>query len=473
MKERYRDSDAPPERLLSSLVFDLADGTAAVSELRPSGTVVLLISEEEDRDWGALAAARLSAAWASEGRRIVLADLHLDRPMLHADGGPSELEGLVDVFLYGASLSRIASAAPDGAYYLIPAGTYAPDPAEVYRHPRWKKLVAGFRDTEATLLLFAPGDSPDLPALAEWTSEAILLGSHTPPELVDELERSGISVLAALAPAKGASAQARRAAVERRAAAGTMAGGGVGDQADLELPPPARRRRTERRGPTILLFAILLLVVLGAVVYLVATLRPDLLPGGGGAVPGGQSSGLFSSSASMEGEMLVYSVQVKAFTSLAAAREELALAQRRASATTFFISPEEIQGVLYYKILAGLAADTLAANRVRDRLVQVGVIEPSDAIGTWSLVQYAPMAYRLGEFPTREAAESRADSLMALQIPTYPVSVPYSDGSYRWHLLAGAYRDSSNADRMGGMLAAAGNPAPLAPRIGVPATTAE
>lgn len=171
--------------------------------------------------------------------------------------------------------------------------------------------------------------------------------------------------------------------------------------------------------------------------------------------------------------MLVYSVQVKAFTSLAAAREEMSAAQRRLGSTLFFISPEEIQGVLYYRILAGLAADTVGANRLRDRLVQVGAVEPEDAMGAWSMVQYAPMAYRLGEFASRDAALARADSLLTLQIPSYPVAVPYSDGTLRWHLLAGAYRDSSNADRMDAMLIAAGSPAQLAPRIGLPVTYAE
>src|SRR5688572_12261802 len=143
------------------------------ADLHPEGTVVLLLTGGEDRRWAADAAVELSAEWAAGGRRIVLADLHLETPLLHVELEVSNLEGVVDIFLYGASLSRIAQPVRDGSFFFIPAGTYAPDIAEIYRHPRWKKLVAGFRDTGATLLLFAPVEAADLQALSSWSSDVI------------------------------------------------------------------------------------------------------------------------------------------------------------------------------------------------------------------------------------------------------------------------------------------------------------
>jgi hypothetical protein len=225
-----------------------------------------------------------------------------------------------------------------------------------------------------------------------------------------------------------------------------------------------------------LLALVLLLALIGAGVYLVAMLRPDLMPPALRPAEPVETSGVTApppANATMNGEMLTYSVQVKAFTSLPPAREEAAAVQRRLESTVVFVSPEEIQGVLYYKVLAGLAPDTAAANRLRDRLVQVGAIDAEDAVGAWSLVQYAPMAFLVGEFTSREAAAVRADSLLTLQIPTYTSTIPYSDGSRRWQLLAGAYRDNTSSQRLADMLTTAGLAPSLTARVGVPVTFAE
>jgi hypothetical protein len=121
---------------------------------------------------------------------------------------------------------------------------------------------------------------------------------------------------------------------------------------------------------------------------------------------------------------------------------------------------------VYYKIRAGLAPDTLTAVRLRERLVEAGAIRAEDASGGWGLIQHTPFAFDLGEFPTREAAQARADVLLQQNVSAYPVRVPYSDRSERWRLYGGAFADSANAETMRGMLAEAGLPTRLVPRTG-------
>jgi hypothetical protein len=463
--EPYTDPDCALDVLPSPAVLDLENARSALSGLEPSGTVVLLLSGAADRGWAARAAVALSSAWAAEGRRIVLADLHLETPMLtEAAEGPG-LEGITDVFLYGASLSRIASAVQNGAFYMIRAGTYAPDPGEIYRHPRWKKLVAGFRDTQATLVLFAPAESPDLAELSAWTSETVLLGSAASRETVEIVQARGMKVLGVLRPDPEDLAALEREEAERADAAG------IAGLETIELPPPARRRRPERHGPNLVLIALVILVLLGAAFYLVATLRPELLPpelrpGTAGGVDRGGA-------VAREGDPLPYSVHVKAFNTLNAAREELLSERLLFDSTLFFISPEEIQGTLFYRILAGMSSDTLDATLLRDRLIEVGVIDPQGAVGTWSLVQFTPLSFNLGEYPNRDAAVLKADSLLDRQVPTYVAAVPYSDGSRRWQLYGGAFRDSVHAEAMGEMLLAAGIPADLTVRTGSGVTITE
>ena len=508
---------APPP----SIIVDVSDGAGlSAATPRPRGTVVLLLSGAVDRRWAADVAIELGEVWAKDGRRIVLADLHLEAPLLHAGLDVSNMEGVVDIFLYGASLSRIARPVRGGAFYLIPAGTYAPDAGEIYRHPRWKKLVAGFRDSDASLVLFVPGDSADLKALGLWSTEVIVIGPPPAANFLDELRGSGMKVLAVLeppviapaslspvnpppvaelAPAVAAAAAAVEVGVPSPAAPVDVSSVRSRDRADevgarpppreripppapilpraedpeLELPPPPVRRTADRRRASAVIWIIFAVILLGIAGYLIAVLRPDLFSGGSPSVAPLASAASEPPAPTRQGEMIPYSVHVKAFTSLSAAANELVEDQQRLASAPFFISPEEIQGILYYRILAGLSTDSLGATRLRDHLVEAGAIDPEDAAGSWSLLQFTPLTFDLGEFETEEEARLRADSLFQRQIPTYTAAVPYSDGTQRYQLYGGAYGDSVTASQMRMLLESAGISAKLTSRTGLPATLPE
>ncbi|HVH13151.1 MAG TPA: hypothetical protein VM759_08870, partial [Longimicrobium sp.] len=150
---------------------------ASVSgETAAAGPLLLVFDRTADRNWAADAAVALATGWHAAGRRTVLADLCLEDPFLNERIGMPNQEGIVDIFLYGASLARALRAVPGRGFYLISAGTYTPEPGAVLRNPRWDKIVGGFRDNQAALLLYVPSDAPELPALRQWVGEAILLG---------------------------------------------------------------------------------------------------------------------------------------------------------------------------------------------------------------------------------------------------------------------------------------------------------
>src|SRR5690606_30542450 len=92
----------------SSMMADSSSDVVDTAESSPLGTVVVLLAGGEDRQWAARAAIDLCSEWASDGRRVVLTDLDLEDPLLHRLLGVPNLEGVVDIFVYGASLSRIA-----------------------------------------------------------------------------------------------------------------------------------------------------------------------------------------------------------------------------------------------------------------------------------------------------------------------------------------------------------------------------
>jgi len=472
------------QELPPTLILDLGHPQDAAAAVCPESTAVLVLAGSVDEGWAADAVIELVSAWSRGGRRLVLADLHLESPRLHIALGVPNLEGVVDIFLYGASVARIARPVRDGDFLLIPAGTYTLDAEEVYRHPRWPKVAAGFRDADATLVVFVPAVLADLDAHCRWADEAILLGAPPSEEFQERLRQADVRILGVLGPA----GETGQVGVDARVEAAVPPSPPEqapppppppspvlrGLDLELELPPPPVRRRPGRDRASIALWILLAVVLLGTAWFLIVSLRS----GGAGAEGGDRASrsgGAEPAGAVAEaaGEPLPYSVQVTAYPTLQAARAELSAPRPGLERVPFLISPEEIQGVLYYRILAGYAADSTAATLLRDSLVGSNQIDAGDAAGTWSLLQFTPLAFDLGDYPTEWAARERSDSLMVQQIPSYVVAMPYSDGSWRWRVYGGAYRDSVSASGMRSMLEAAGLPTRLTARTGVPATLPE
>jgi len=494
--------------------------------------VVLLVDAAGDSAWAADAAVALATGWARAGRRVVLADLHLQDALLHERLGEPNLDGVVDVFLYGASLSRTARPVPGRGFYLISAGTYTEDPDAVLRHARWPRIAAGFADAQATLLLFVPAAAAGLASLAEWASAAVLLGEPDAARLPSGLR---VHAVAAPAPLAAAGSDAPAEVREEPAAApavpeedatllqagdpeppetelipwtdpyqeredrllgeyadgipaSTLPAGAVKTrEADLRDPPPAEERVIVPRRRNWL--PAVLLVLLGAVVvYAAAYIVNRRDPGffawilGGGARPAADSASATPAAApaapaaapDAAGVALPYSVQAKAFASLRAARQMLEGDSARLSGVPLYVSPELVGNVLYYKVMAGTLPDTAQASQLQQQLVYAKLVEASDAQeGTGSLVQFTPLAFDLGEFPDRAAARAHADSLLRRQVPAYTVSLPGPGGGERWRVYGGAFRDSVSAEGMRRILSDRRIDARLVERVGTQPTPRE
>lgn len=475
-----------PASLPPPTIYDAADDEAPPFGAAVLPAVVLLLVGDEDRGWAARTALELAGAWAEAGRRIVLADFHLENPVLQDHIGGHGLEGVVDIFLYGASVARCTRPVEGREFQFIPTGTYAPDAEAVFRHPRWPKLVAGFEHSRATLVVFAPAAVADLGALATWVDQVILLGAPADPANITPLVHAGVEIRGLVVPPRGDTAipqpipqppvqaptqaappeeQPGQVLVERRAVA----------EDELHLPPPPTRRPSRgHRAAILLLWVLLAAAVLTAVGYIVATLRPELMPwaaapadgalaaSGAASVAGGVSRPL--------GEPLPFSIRVVAFQSFDAARERLAELQRQVPGVLFYVTPEDVQGITYYKVMAGALSDVEVAREVRDVLVTSEVLDAEEVAGDWSQIQEVRYSLVLGDVDSRGAANAAADSLLDRQVPAYPVAVPYSDGVLHWYLYAGAFPDSARAAPLRDQLAAAGLDPRLTPRFGSPAS---
>lgn len=125
-----------------------------VPPLLDNAALVVLMPLTNDRAWAAKAAWDIARIAARDGRRVALVDLCLEHPALHETVGLQATEGIVDAFEYGVSLNKAAHEVT--GVFIIPAGSVTANPADVYAHPRWPKLQAGFRSEGALLLALLP-----------------------------------------------------------------------------------------------------------------------------------------------------------------------------------------------------------------------------------------------------------------------------------------------------------------------------
>lgn len=117
-------------------------------------------------------------------RRVAIADLLGEAPPLQSLVGIEDPHGIVDSFLYGVSLNKIAYPVPDaGELFVMPSGTEPFDYEDLFLNPRWRRLAAGFREVGALLVLAAPAHARHLRQLVDATDGAVIVGDEVPGEL--------------------------------------------------------------------------------------------------------------------------------------------------------------------------------------------------------------------------------------------------------------------------------------------------
>ena len=117
-------------------------------------------------------------------RRVAVGDLLGDAPPIQALVGGDDQHGLLDSFEYGVSLSKVARKVPDaGELFVMPTGTGPIDYEDLFGSDRWRRLIAGFREVGALLILAAPADAPMVHALVDVSDGAVIVGDVVPAEV--------------------------------------------------------------------------------------------------------------------------------------------------------------------------------------------------------------------------------------------------------------------------------------------------
>ena len=113
-------------------------------------------------------------------RRVAIGDLVGDVEPLQSLVTGDDPHGIVDSFMYGVSLNKIARQVDEaGMLFVMPSGTEPNVTADILRNDRWRRLAAGFREVGALLILVAPSDVDGVKELALMMEGVVLVGDAT------------------------------------------------------------------------------------------------------------------------------------------------------------------------------------------------------------------------------------------------------------------------------------------------------
>ncbi len=158
----------------------LAEGRALGITLDHCNAIVVVGADPEATALVALGIGRAQA----ERRRVAVGDLIGDAPPLQSLVPADDVHGLVDSFMYGVSLNRVAyPVAGERELFIMPSGTSPIDYDELFLNPRWRRLASGFREVGALLVLAAPAHAPHLRHLVDSSDGAVLVGDEVPGSL--------------------------------------------------------------------------------------------------------------------------------------------------------------------------------------------------------------------------------------------------------------------------------------------------
>jgi hypothetical protein len=142
--------------------------------------IVVAGADASDTMEVALGIARMQA----ERRRVAVADLIGDAPPLQQLVTGDDVHGIVDSFMFGVSLNKVAHPVSGNAnLFVIPSGSAPLDYSDLFPNPRWGRLSGGFREVGALLVLAAPYDAPKLRDLVDHTDGVVIVGDLAPADV--------------------------------------------------------------------------------------------------------------------------------------------------------------------------------------------------------------------------------------------------------------------------------------------------
>jgi hypothetical protein len=437
-------------------------GVKASTTLNGRAAAVIVGRDADATAWAALGLARALAPI----RRVALGDLIGDAapfvPLL-ADG---PAEGIVDSFLYGVSLNRIAREVrglPN--CFVLPSGSEDVQQEAVLASDRWKRLAAGFGEVGAILLLCVTADAPGLDALVEHIGGAVCVGTDV------LLGPSTTTITTLIGPSRASAPPAeplpppdkpltQRPTTDFRAVLDhAMQAPMDADAAGGWSPPPPPPSQPSRARRTLIVVLVLVATMAGGaglarwrylrMQAVAAAAAPPVAPAPAAPVDSAPAAPDTLAAvdttpieplevANPADSLLAagWAVELVAENTESGARARLADKDRPIVAGTW--SPATIAGgrSLWFKVLAGATVTRPAAESLLVQLRRAGALEAEAG-----RVVRVPYAFRLAADVPSDSATAYLAGFAGLGLPAYALRRP--DG--RADVLSGAFESPQQA----------------------------
>jgi hypothetical protein len=406
----------------------------------------------------ALGAARAQA----ERRRVVIGDLVGDLEVLEGMIPRHDPHGLADSFAYGISLNRIGYQADQaGNLYIMPSGSEPVATNAIIGHPRWQRLVAGFREVGALLVLIAEPKAPALDQLIPVTDGALLVGDtrlEAPAHVIARARPRGEA-----RPANGSQSTAAHAV---RTAPALVLGSSGASAAPILAPKATADQPSDVRASSRRTWAIIAVTLAATLVAMAGlTVTRVLVPQNVETAAAGDLAAppVERSSVSLpppeppppvenpqdSARAAAYAVVIVAANTAAGARDNLSRVRSLPAATA---APSVDGGVLWYKVFVGAFIARAEAEALRDSLGGAGrtggIVEP---------IVTLPFAFLVADSVARDSLAVVRDRYIAQGVMVYALA--QEDGTTR--LFAGAFASPEEAMHLAPSLRTAG----IQPRI--------
>jgi hypothetical protein len=389
----------------------------------------------------------------STKRRVVVADLAGDTPALARLTTSDDPHGLSDSFRYGVSLNRVAQPVGEGGnLFVLPSGTEPVADEEIYRNDRWRRLVAGFREVGALLVLVAPRNAAALEVLIGYTDGVVPVGHIEVPGLVIAHAEDAARVASRPRPDRAPSGtRPAPPAPPRRFGGRVLAGAGVVAAAVLVLVALGIRGRAH--GETSLAMAdsanadsaaVAAATSARSVESASAAVAPDIPP-----IRNPADSAIATA----------YAIEIAKFSTptgaLMRVRDEL---PKTAPAATFGVVAIGADATLWYRVISGAATARSGADSTLATLRATKAIDDPAA----GAIVSVPFAYRLQSAVAPASLPAMIDGYLARGVPAY--ALLQDDGTAT--VYAGAFESAEQAALFTTYLRAAGVEPALTYRLG-------
>ena len=402
----------------------------------------------------------------AERRRVVIGDLIGDLELLESMIPRHDPHGLSDSFTYGISLNRIGYAVqPGGNLYIMPSGSEPVATEAIIGHPRWQRLVAGFREVGALLVLIAQPTAPGLARLIAVTDGAFVVGDtrlEAPTHVIARARPPGPRLVPSTT---GSNADSQRKSPPDAPVTATQASAPTREPAPAtrdaaSVDTPALESGSGRRvgafiGLAIGLVALLLAALLYARVSGMG--EPRELPSASPApveAPRAVIGPAADPPPPIENPQdstraTAYSVVIVAANTAAGADDNLRRVGDLPAATA---SPSVDGGALWYKVFVGAFAEYVQAEAFRDSLRRAGRADE-----TVERIAALPFAFLVVDAVAADSVETLRARYRELGVATYALLQPEG----RARIYAGAFATPEEAMHLAPVLRSAG----LQPRI--------